>query len=185
MMPPPSGPRPSFFPSADAAVLQSKYEPPRVRPKVVAPAFDLERAEIPLAPWALEAKKIAYPQQKSAYEAAPIPDQPAPLVDQYLHPILTQNERLRLTMLWYYTRNILEDTELLSRLQDKVHLIEKSIGWEFVIIGLLDVNSFTRLVTVGIPLAILPRRESTCSHTVNVPPGVRLKPTFLSLPISC
>ncbi|KAJ4381764.1 hypothetical protein N0V86_003129 [Didymella sp. IMI 355093] len=27
------------------------------------------------------------------------------------------------------------------------------------------------MVTVGLPLAILPRRESTCAHTVNQPPG--------------
>lgn len=94
------------------------------------------------------------------------------MTGDYLFPILTRNERLRLTMLSYYTRGIFEDSELISRLQEKVHLAKDSIGWEFVIAGLLDHNTYTRVVTVGLPLAVLPRRESTCAHTVNQPPGV-------------
>lgn len=75
-------------------------------------------------------------------------------------------------MLFYYTRGALEDRELMSRLQEKVTLAKETVGWEFVIAGLLDHNTYTRVVTVGLPLAVLPRRESTCAHTVNQPPGV-------------
>jgi hypothetical protein len=94
-------------------------------------------------------------------------------LDRYLFPVLTRNERLRLTMLFYYTRGALEDLELMSRLQEKVILAKEAVGWEFAIAGLLSHNTYTRMVTVGLPLAILPRRESTCAHTVNQPPGVR------------
>jgi hypothetical protein len=90
--------------------------------------------------------------------------------------MLTRNERLRLTMLYYYTRGALEDVELQSRLQEKVHLARDTVGWEFVIAGLLNHNTYTRMVTFGLPLAVLPRRESTCAHTVNQPPGVGFAP---------
>lgn len=75
-------------------------------------------------------------------------------------------------MLFYYTRGALEDEELMSRLQEKVHLAQETVGWEFVIAGLLNHNTYTRMVTFGLPLAVLPRRESTCAHTINQPPGV-------------
>jgi hypothetical protein len=76
-------------------------------------------------------------------------------------------------MLFYYTRGALEDEELMSRLQEKVHVVHEAVGWEFVIAGLMNHNSYTRMVTVGLPLAILPRRESTCAHTINQALGVR------------
>jgi hypothetical protein len=64
-----------------------------------------------------------------------------------------------------YTHGALEDTELQSRLLEKVYLAKDTVGWEFVIAGLLNHNTYTRMVTVGLPLAVLPRRESTCAHT--------------------
>jgi hypothetical protein len=76
-------------------------------------------------------------------------------------------------MLFYYTRGAFEDEELMSRLQEKVHVVHEAVGWEFVIAGLMNHNSYTRMVTVGLPLAVLPRRESTCAHTINQTPGVR------------
>jgi hypothetical protein len=76
-------------------------------------------------------------------------------------------------MLFYYTRGALEDEGLMSRLQEKVHVAQETVGWEFVIAGLMNHNSYTRMVTVGLPLAVLPRRESTCGHTINQTPGVR------------
>jgi hypothetical protein len=75
-------------------------------------------------------------------------------------------------MLFYYTRGTLEDEELMSRLQEKVHLAHETVGWDFVIAGLMNHNTYTRMVTVGLPLAVLPRRESTCAHTINQTPGV-------------
>jgi hypothetical protein len=82
-------------------------------------------------------------------------------------------------MLFYYTRGALEDKELMSRLQEKVHVAHETVGWEFVIAGLMNHNSYTRMVTVGLPLAVLPRRESTCAHTINQTPGVRTPQNLL------
>ncbi|KAI1870308.1 uncharacterized protein JN550_005236 [Neoarthrinium moseri] len=161
--------RMGFFPKADAAVLQSKHEPERIRPQTVGPVFDTEHAGQPIDPWSPAAARECYPLPVEDGAPATIPDEPSCLSDRYLYPLLTQNERLRLTMLWYYTRDTLGDAELLSRLQEKAFLAQESIGWEFAIIGLLGINTYTRLATFGLPLAILPRRESTCAHTVNQP----------------
>jgi len=178
-----SRPRQSFFPNADAAVLQTKYSPPATRPTEVGPIFDTENANKALDTWSIERTSNVYPQHTDIWAPVPIPDKHPTLclTERYLAPVLTRNERLRLTMLFYYTRGALKDDELVSRVQEKVHLARETVGWEFAIAGLLDNNTYTRMVTVGLPLAVLPRRESTCSHTVNQPPGVR-KDT--SLPVS-
>lgn len=97
---------------------------------------------------------------------------PSDFDDPYLFPSLTKNERLRLTMLWYYTRGLTQDSALLASLQDKLNIARELIGWEFAIMGVLDNDVYTRIATSGLPLAILPRRESTCAHTINQPAGV-------------
>lgn len=170
----------SFFPKVDAAVLRSKHEPPSPdsRPQVVGPVLDPDNADTPIQAWSPTLASCEFPPNDDEFAPASIPQEPVCLTDRYLHPRLTRNERLRLTMLWYYTRDILRDTELLSRLQEKTCLVQESIGWEFAIVGLLDLNTYTRLATVGLPLAILPRRESTCAHTVNQPMGVRIRLLF-------
>jgi hypothetical protein len=168
-MPSDNGQRATFFPRADAAVLQSKYTPPppASRPTEVAPILDVENAGTLLDAWSAELAPSLYPDLPEIWASAPIPERPHCASDRYLFPMLTRNERLRLTMLFYYTRGLFEDTELVSRLQEKVHLAKDTVGWEFVIAGLLDHNTYTRMVTVGLPLAVLPRRESTCAHTVS------------------
>lgn len=172
----------SFFPKADAAVLKSRrHDPPSPtsRPTAVAPILDSEHAGKALSPWSAQEAETVYPTCADVWAPAPIPKRPVTCDgDQYLFPILTRNERLRLTMLFYYTRGALQDIELMSRLQEKVYLARESVGWEFVIAGLLDHNTYTRMVTVGLPLAVLPRRESTCAHTVNQPPGVGFTQTL-------
>ena len=174
-MPPVHSKRASFFPRADAAVLRSKHAAPAERPSETAPIFDLEHASKALDIWSQEVAQRLYPDKTDVWDPATIPPPPsACATDKYLFPILTRNERLRLTMLYYYTRGALEDVELQSRLQEKVYLARDTVGWEYVIAGLLNHNTYTRMVTVGLPLAVLPRRESTCAHTVNQPPGVRL-----------
>lgn len=75
-------------------------------------------------------------------------------------------------MLWYYTRDIINEPELLAGLQEKACLAQESTGWEYAVIGVLDVNVYIRLATVGLELAILPRGETLCAHTVTQPPGV-------------
>lgn len=171
--------RATFFPKADAAVLQSKHNPPlpETRPTVVAPILDVENHDRALNAWSVEVAESVYPSKDNIWTPAAIPERPSCptscTAGRYLFPVLTRNERLRLTMLFYYTRGVLEDHELMSRLQEKVILAKETVGWEFVIAGLLNHNTYTRMVTVGLPLAVLPRRESTCAHTVNQPPGVR------------
>jgi len=172
------GQRVAFFPKADAAVLASRHAAPASseRPTTTAPILDLENADKPLEPWIAEQVTSVYPNDGDIWTPAPIPAKtlcpPQCSADRYLFPVLTRNERLRLTLLYYYTRGALEDVELMSRLQEKVHLAHETVGWEFVIAGLLNHSTYTRMVTVNLPLAILPRRESTCAHTINQPPGV-------------
>jgi hypothetical protein len=169
--------RASFFPRADAAVLRSRqHAAPTDRPSETAPIFDHDNHTKALDLWSVEVAERVYPGSTDVWAPATIPEKTSMqcAADRYLFPVLTRNERLRLTMLYYYTRGALQDTELQSRLQEKVYLARDTVGWEFVIAGLLNHNTYTRMVTVGLPLAVLPRRESTCAHTVNQPPGVSL-----------
>jgi hypothetical protein len=75
-------------------------------------------------------------------------------------------------MLWYYAKGLDNEPELLAGLQEKACLAQENSGWEFAVIGLLDANVYIRLATVGLELAILPRVETVCAHTVTQPPGV-------------
>lgn len=174
------GQRAAFFPKADAAVLTSRHAAPVLadRPTATAPILDPEHADAPLDAWTVEDLEAVYPAKTDSCAPAPIPTKAqCPRhcqTDRYLFPVLAPNERLRLTMLFYYTRGLLEDEELMSRLQEKVLVAHETVGWEFVIAGLLNHNTYTRLVTVNLPLAVLPRRESTCAHTINQTPDVRV-----------
>lgn len=85
-------------------------------------------------------------------------------------------------MLWYYIRDVLQEDEFLAGLQEKAQLATESTGWEFAVAGLLDVNVYHRLATVGFPLGILPRGETICVHAVTHPHGVSW--WILPLPIS-
>ena len=78
-------------------------------------------------------------------------------------------------MLWYYTRDILQETEFLAGLREKAQHAQESTGWEFAVIGILDVNKYIRLATIGLPLVVLPRGEIICAHTVTQPPEVSYK----------
>jgi len=174
-----SGSRYPFFPTLDVAAVsgQTFLSELAARPHQVGPVFD------PLSANAIGAFDNAsfetnYTPRGPDDNKSPLPERPADFGDRYLYPTLTQNERMRLTMLWYYTRDLEQDDDLLRRLQEKVDLVKEFIGWEFAICGLLDNDVYTRLVTAGLPLAILPRRESTCAHTILQTPGVsaRMKP---------
>jgi hypothetical protein len=166
-----SGNRVPFFPKADAAVLTSKHAPPVTRPKTVGPIFDPDNVDQPIGPWSSNAETAFYPKTEP-YAPASVPDK-SQSTDRYLRAFLAENERLRLSMLWYYTRDILKEDEFLSGLQEKAFLAQESTGWEFAVIGILDVNVYIRLATVGLELGILPRGETICAHTVTQPPGVR------------
>lgn len=174
------GSRRSFFPKADATVLISKHETPSTRPHVIGPVYDPDNANKPIEPWSEETAQCLYPPSSEPYAPAPVPTRPiACAADRYLRASLAKDERLRLSMLWYYTRDILDEHEFLSGLQEKVHLARESTEWEFAIVGILDLHVYIRLATTGVPLGILPRGETLCAHTVTQPPGVCWLPKTL------
>ncbi|KEY65284.1 hypothetical protein S7711_01802 [Stachybotrys chartarum IBT 7711] len=159
------------FPKADAAVLSSKHPLPESRPDTIGPIYDLDNVDKPLEAWSLEAHDAHYPRKTIPYAPAPIPSPPQNASGRYLRAFLADNERLRLSMLWYYTRDVMNETEFLSGLQEKVHLAHEATGWDSAIIGMIDLNVYVRLATVGIDLGIVPRGETLCAHTITQPPG--------------
>lgn len=161
-----------FFPKADAAILSSRHGLLPAYPRTVWPVYDPDNVDRPIGAWTPEVEKSFYPPKVEAFAPSSIPDKPMCTSDRYLRAFLAENERLRSSMLWYYTRDILNETEFLSGLQEKAYLAQESTGWEFVVIGILDVNYYIRLASIGLPLAILPRGETLCAHTVTQPPGV-------------
>ncbi|KAJ6438836.1 histidine kinase HHK3p [Purpureocillium lavendulum] len=163
--------RKPFFPKSDAAILLPKYGPPPTYPTSVWPIFDPDAVGKPIEPWPADEKETFYPPQTVDFAPAPIPERPACFSDRYLRAYLAENERLRACMYWYYTRDLLCEGEFLSGLQEKANLAQESTGWECVVIGILDVNHYVRLAAIGLPLAILPRGETICAHTVTQPPG--------------
>ncbi|KAF2010527.1 histidine kinase HHK3 [Aaosphaeria arxii CBS 175.79] len=169
-----------FFPKADAAILSCRLAPAPEYPEIVGPIYDSENVHTPVLPWSAATEKQNYPPPKEPYGPASAPDRHFCVSDRYLRASLAKNERLRLSMLWYYTRDIFKETEFLSGLQEKVCIAQESSGWEFAIIGILDMNFYVRLATVGVPLGILPRGETICAHAVSQPPGsVFLLPSLL------
>ena len=166
----------AYVPSLNATIvgIQSTRAVMAERPTAVGPTFDLLSATA-IGQFDNASFETHYMPRTSEDTHSPMPARPADFSDRYLYPSLAQNERARLTMLWYYTRDLEQDDDLIRRLQDKVDLIKEFIGWEFVICGLVDNDIYKRLVTVGLPLAILPRRESTCSHTILQSSGVSLR----------
>lgn len=170
-----SSPAAAYFPRADdhfETDFDEDGTPTPIRPDSVGPVFDKEHAHLPLPAYDEEWISQNYTRPRTTSETIPAPAQPDTFQDQYLVPSLTRHERLRLTMLWYYTKDMTKDLDLLRRLQDRVNLVQEFIGWEFAIMGIMDNDVYTRVATAGLPLAILPRRESTCAHTVNQETGV-------------
>ncbi|KAL6894734.1 histidine kinase HHK3 [Trichoderma evansii] len=161
-------PRP-FFPKTDAVILSSKHEPPPALPQTVWPIYDPDNADKPIEPWNPDVEKKYYPSQDDEYAPSTVPNVPLCNDGRYLRGFLTENERLRTSMLWYYTRDILNEPEFLSGLQQKANLAQESSGWERVVVGIQDLNYYIRLATVGLPLAIHPRGESLCAHTIAQP----------------
>ncbi|KAI1425522.1 hypothetical protein F5Y12DRAFT_747157 [Xylaria sp. FL1777] len=157
----------SYFPrsgSKHASKLLLHQLPPP--PEVVGPVFDEAHAKEPIPTFDQEAHDRYYAKPSESGEALP-PPTPVEFPDRYLVPTLARDERLRLTMLWYHTTHIEQDEHLLAEIDTLVRSTQKIIGWEFAIAGILNESSYRRLATVNLPLAILPRRESTCSHTIN------------------
>ena len=170
--PPPSLYQP-HFPSAEGRNAPRDVRSLPLRPRSVGPVFDQAHASLPIAEFDQEAHNLSYIIPDPDSDPSALPEQPKDFQDTYLMPSLSENERLRLTLYWYYTHanKMLEDKEFLLALQQKLDLVQAFMGWDFAIMGLISEHVFTRVATAGLPLAILPRRESTCSHTINQPPG--------------
>ncbi|CEF84362.1 hypothetical protein FGSG_07623 [Fusarium graminearum PH-1] len=171
-----------FFPTADSTLLSSTVDyhslPPR--PKAVGPIFDANNFKTPVDPWDSDDQTNLYPPKDDPFDPSAIPAEPSCPSSRYPRSRLAKNERLRLSMLWYYTRDLDEHPELLAGLQEKACLAQENSGWEYAVVGLLDINVYIRLATVGLQLAILPRGETLCAHTVTQPPGnVFLLPNML------
>ncbi|KAG9858322.1 hypothetical protein KCU98_g6898, partial [Aureobasidium melanogenum] len=161
------------FPSAEGRWTPRDARSLPVRPRTVEPVFDTVLASQPIPEFNKEAHDQNYNNPAPSSDAPKLPEQPNDFQDAYLMPSLTENERLRLTLFWYYTysNKMMEDKDFLLALQQKLDLVQAFMGWDFAIMGLLSENVYTRVATAGVPLAILPRRESTCSHTINQPSG--------------
>ncbi|EKG17966.1 hypothetical protein MPH_04823, partial [Macrophomina phaseolina MS6] len=179
----PSQRRPvSYFPKVDRLFKRSDSDSPTLpsRPSKIAPVFDHEHVDTPLRRFDEAQHQLHYAEGTTSPLTTPLPPRPDAFANSYLFPTLSRNERLRLTMTWYYTRGIAEDEELLRKLQEIIRLVRTFIGWEFVIMGIMSEDAYTRIVTDGLPLAKLPRRESTCAHTINQKCGVFVLPNMLA-----
>jgi hypothetical protein len=99
------------------------------------------------------------------------PPAPVDFKTRYLFPTLARNERLRLTLLWYHCRLIDQDEHLLAKIDSLVKGVQKAIGWEYAITGILNESTYTQLAVANLPIARLPRRESTCAHIINQNPS--------------
>ncbi|KAL2846322.1 hypothetical protein BJX68DRAFT_277153 [Aspergillus pseudodeflectus] len=164
---------PSFLPKADAAILRFSHQPPPQppRPTTIGPILDPENLDQPISVLTPEIEAASYPTPDPNAPTSTICDKPSGFNARYLRAFLPDNERLRLSMLWYYTRGIQEEDELLAGLQEKADLAKECTGWQFSVIGILDIDVYIRLATHGLQLGILPRGETLCAHTVTQPPG--------------
>ncbi|KAJ2984332.1 hypothetical protein NUW58_g6094 [Xylaria curta] len=154
---------PRSGPKHTSKLLLQQLPPP---PKVVGPVFDSMRSKEPLPAFDQKTHDQNYGGPSESGEAL-LPPPPIEFPDRYLVPTLARNERLRLTLLWYHTKQIEQDQRLLAEIDTLVRSAQKAIGWEFAIAGILNESTYRRLAAVNLPLAVLPRRESTCSHTIN------------------
>ncbi|KAI0453589.1 hypothetical protein F5B21DRAFT_281015 [Xylaria acuta] len=147
---------------ASKLLLQQLPSPP----KAVGPIFDPEQCQELLPVFNQKAHEQHYNGPSKSGEALP-PPSPVDFLDKYLVPTLSRNERLRLALPGYHTRQIEKDERLLAEIDTLVRSAHKAIGWEYAIAGILNESTYRRLAAVNPPLAVLPRRESTCSHTIN------------------
>lgn len=140
------------------------------RPSVVGPVYDTAYSKEPLQAFDEWLHCQSYGGISPTGEAEEPPLPPA-FKTRYLFPTLARNERLRLTLLWYHCRLIDRDEQLLAKIDTLVKGVQKAIGWEYAIAGVLNESTYTRLAVANLPIARLPRRESTCAHTINQNPS--------------
>lgn len=126
----------------------------------------------PLAPHSEEWHTTVFGEPSSIDSERFAPPCPADFTDRFLLPLLSRNEYLRLHMLWYYTRGLQDDVELLQKLSQILDMVKQLIGgWELGLIGIVEAETFARIVASNMPFAVIHRRDSPCSHTINQHPG--------------
>ncbi|KAJ1325840.1 two-component system, NarL family, sensor histidine kinase BarA [Microdochium nivale] len=166
----------SFFPKADQYVPYAQARLASSLPQCVLPSVG--QVSVPLPRWSRNAQH-ALCSAGTTRNAATVDANPD-FLEQYLVPSLARNERQRLTMFWYYTFGILDDANLHARLADKTLLASQTSGWDIALIGLVDMNTFTRIASQGVEPTVMPRRNSPCAHIVNqAPDSVLLVPDML------
>ncbi|KEF52494.1 uncharacterized protein A1O9_11336 [Exophiala aquamarina CBS 119918] len=161
----------AFFPTANAVGISRESHRPPERPTEIAPILDKGKSCRPLLEYDEALRLSSFGDGAPATAESFAPPQPETFNDPYLYPFLARNECLRLTLLWYYTRSITNNDALMSKLQGILGIVQKFMGWEFAIIGMVEEAVFTRVAAINMPVALLPRRESPCSHTINQEPG--------------
>lgn len=155
-----------FFPIIDSTISLPQ------QPRSIESSVDTEEALKPLAPFSEVFHNNVFGKPSALDSEICVPTCPANFTDRYLAPTLSRNEHIRLRMLWYYTRGLQDDAELLQKLSQILDMVKQSLGsFEMGIIGIVEAETFARIVATNIPLALLPRRESPCSHTINQHPG--------------
>lgn len=75
-------------------------------------------------------------------------------------------------MLWYYTRGMTDNDDLLRKTNTVLDMAKTTMGWDIAVVGLVGATHFTRVAAVNVPTVVIPRRESPCSHTINQEVGV-------------
>lgn len=156
----------NFFPVLESAAIAPE------QPTSIGPILDPEKIDEPLAGYSETTHSNVFGPHTSLDSETSIPALPQGFNDRYLYPSLCKNEHMRLTMLWYFTRGLQEDAELLQKLSQILEMVKQFLGgWEIGIIGIVEAETFSRIVTTNMSLAMIPRRESPCSHTINQHPG--------------
>lgn len=157
------GRRGSLFPNARLHVKRTHPETTRLpyRPAIVSPVSDTDHAGEPLKQFDEVAHRNHYTNPATNHSESELK------ISSYLPPTLARNERQRLTMLWYLTNEIMDDAELLQRLQDIIGLVHTFLGREMVSLTLVAENACTIVATHGMSLAVIPRRETICAHTIS------------------
>ncbi|KAJ1326192.1 hypothetical protein MN608_07637 [Microdochium nivale] len=122
--------RHGFRPKADARVLSARTGALPDYPDEVAPVFDPDNYTRPIKQWPGAAlADLYYPPADDPYAPTTVPDRPPHHADPYLRACLAANERLRLSMLWYFTHDIFTDKDFLLGLQEKVAVAHEATGW--------------------------------------------------------
>lgn len=166
-----------YLPHADA-ISSVFVQPIEFHEKTpgIGPVFDSEHVEIPIA----NHDTLRHAAIYGTDTPDKIPSRPADFDATYLRPTLTRHERLRLTIVWYYARHVLQDETLLQKLQSIVEMVKQFIGWDTAVVGLIDEAVYNRLATANMPVNTIPRREAMCAHTINQDGGtVFMVPSLL------